>query len=222
MRLRDSRAVSSTPPDPRPLLGGVHARPRAVLVVLGVLVAVIGLAVPAASAATDTGTQNGVAAINPESGPIVEPGTVVSPGSVGVCGLLFDDQASVSRVAPSTSDPECDSVLLYRGGSATQEALTPRPGSDTVGWPSNGLSTYTVKARACARSTKVQVLSPALLATVPGLQLAPDPGDPSHIFLQGNTGALHDEWAASRDSAVSPEHQLTTGVRSSILRTEPC
>lgn len=144
----------------------------------------------------------------------------------------YDDPAILARmsarpgvevVAPQTpGGDECDSGLLYRGGSTTQEALTPRPGNDTVGWPANGLSTYTVKARACARSTKVQVLSPALLAAVPGLQLSPDPGDPSHIFLQGNTAALHDEWAGSRDSSVSPEHSLTTGVRSSILRTEPC
>lgn len=69
-----------------------------------------------------------------------------------------------SCVAPQTgAGDECESGLLYRGDLATQEALTPRPGNDTVGWPNNGLSTCSVKARACARSTKVQILSPTLL-----------------------------------------------------------
>lgn len=41
-------------------------------------------------------------------------------------------------------------------------------------------------------------------------------GDPSDIFLQGNTEVLHDSWAASRDSTVSAEHAQATGVQSSV------
>ncbi|MFV0317223.1 MAG: hypothetical protein ACK5O2_09725 [Microthrixaceae bacterium] len=68
---------------------------------LGVLVAVVGLGAPAASAGAVTGAGNGVAAINPGTAPAVAEQGPVSPGSVEVSGLVFDDRAVVSLVTPS-------------------------------------------------------------------------------------------------------------------------
>lgn len=51
-------------------------------IALGALVAVIGLAVPAASASTAAGAGNGVAAINPEPATAVEAVPAVSPARV--------------------------------------------------------------------------------------------------------------------------------------------
>lgn len=100
--------VSTTRPASRPFLGGVQARLRAVVVVLGIIVAVAGLAAPAVSAQPADGVQNGVAAINLSTGPAVESGAAVSLAGVGVSGSVLDDQASVARIAPQiTVDPNC-------------------------------------------------------------------------------------------------------------------
>lgn len=122
-------------------------------------------------------------------------------------------------LAPQTSDPDCGQYL-YRGGSAGQKSLTPRPVNDTEGYPRNGLSTYYVKAKACVSNDRVQVLDPLQLAAVDGLALTVDSGDATHVFLQGDTEELHLEWAATRDE--TEEHRLTTGVRGAILRSERC
>lgn len=79
--------------------------------------------------------------------------------------------------------------VLYRGGSATKDAFTPRLMNDTDGWPQNGLSTYTVKAIACAGNSKVQVLDGTLLPGNPGLQLAVDSRDATHIFITPTAAA---------------------------------
>ncbi|WP_416891307.1 hypothetical protein, partial [Mycobacterium sp.] len=84
----------------RPPLGGIQARVLAVVAAIVSVVALVGLGAPAASAGAATGVQNGVAAINPEPATPVGPGAAVSPGRVGVSGLLFDDGAVVSLVTP--------------------------------------------------------------------------------------------------------------------------
>lgn len=96
--LRDWTLVSTTRSALRPLHGGVQARHRVLLTLLGVLVTVVGLAAPSASAHTAAGARNGVAAVNPETGPAVAATAAVSPALVGIPGLLFDDGTAVSLV----------------------------------------------------------------------------------------------------------------------------
>ncbi len=132
-----------------------------------------------------------------------------------------DNSCNQDQQNTQTGANDCDPQgALYRGGSAGQKSLTPRPGNDTDGYPLNGLSTYTAKARACVNNDKVQVLDPAKLATVDGLGLALDPADPTHVFLRGATKELHLEWAATRETGA--EHRLTSSVRDAIVRRERC
>ncbi|MGB3410168.1 MAG: hypothetical protein WBA45_03135 [Microthrixaceae bacterium] len=85
----------------RPPHNGNQTRHRALLAVVAIIVAVLGLITPTAPAGAATGNQNAVAAINTESGSTIEPRAAVSPGHIEVSGPLFDDVAVVSLVTPS-------------------------------------------------------------------------------------------------------------------------
>jgi hypothetical protein len=110
---------------------------------------------------------------------------------------------------------------LYRG-SSPPEVFTPRAGKDTSGWPDNGLSTWTSKAAACVRNTKVQVLNPAMLAATPGMRLVPDPANPVHVFVTTESEDLLLEWAASRPTAEDAPHRLTVATQDAIEREDRC
>ncbi len=116
--------------------------------------------------------------------------------------------------------------VLYRSGANTDDNFTPRPGIDTTNpnWPQNGLSTYSVKAKACVNQTKVQVLDRTRLPGDPGLMLKPANADPEHIFITPTDAAggqaRLDQWAATRKtSTLDP---FTTAVKYSDVGEERC
>ena len=116
--------------------------------------------------------------------------------------------------------------VLYRAGSGTNMSFTPRVTADTTGWPQNGLSTYTVKAKACREQTRVQVLERTRLPGDPGLQLVADSGDATHIFITPTTGAggqaRLDQWAATRLNAELDPDPFTTAVKNARVGQENC
>lgn len=150
--------MSTTRSAPRPPHGGVQARHRVLLAVFGVLVAVVGLAAPTASADAATGTQNGVAAINIEPGTLVASRGPVSPAVVGVSGPVFDDGAVVSRVAPSLTSR---APQVLRVGDVKLSAV-PKGAVGTPTQTGNGLQ-YSIKSgtpELDPRVTHVRIMDP--------------------------------------------------------------
>lgn len=137
-------------------------------------------------------------------------------------GNPADRGPSAPFVVLGEDDCDDDQGVLYRGGSATNPNFTPRPDKDVGGYPNNGLSTYVNKAKACWGQSKVQVLMQTGLAAVANLSLQSDPADPEHIFLQGDTLALHQEWAATRSASKDNPHRLTVGVSNANSGFESC
>ncbi|MCB1257652.1 MAG: hypothetical protein KDB26_11125 [Microthrixaceae bacterium] len=91
--------ISFDDPHTRPAARSHRWRPTC-LALLVMLVAVVGLVAPTASAGAATGNQNAVAPINPEIASAVAGRAAVFPGSVGASGPVFDDGAVVSLVTP--------------------------------------------------------------------------------------------------------------------------
>jgi RHS repeat-associated protein len=169
--------------------------------------------------------------VGPPKAPILAP--VLVGGSVagrllgGIVGAVLGDVVFPEAAGDPNETATCvycegGPKYLWRGGSDSHANLTPRPESDTRGWPQNGLSTYLTKRKACVRQTKAQRLSVARLWAIPGLNLQHDYRDPLHVFLQGDTKALHLEWAASRKTADSDPHRLTLGVALAFEGPEAC
>ncbi len=122
--------------------------------------------------------------------------------------------------------------VLYRSGAITEDNFTPRPWNDTTdldtgdpNWPQNGLSTFSVKAKACLPAqAKVRMLDRTRLPGDPGLMLEPDNADPEHIFITPTDAAggqaRLDQWAATRKtSTLDP---FTTAARHSGVGEEKC
>lgn len=156
-------------------------------------------------------------------------GIIPANAASGMAEVWFANTVTTTNRSPSAiytvvgGEEDC-SPYLYRRGANSATNFTPRPVNDTAGWPNNGLSTFSDKTRACIEDVrKVQVLDRDVLASVTDLVTQPDKTLPGHYFLQGNTEALHLEWAASRDGANdNNQHRLTAGARNSILREELC
>lgn len=127
--------MSRTRSAPRPPHGSAQTRPRALLVVLAAVVAVIGLTAPTASAQPAIGAQNAVATINPAPGSLVEGQGPVSPAVVEVPGPLFDDAAVVSLVTPRGLATGPDEAVFWsgiRGGDSTATAWVSKNGGSTL------------------------------------------------------------------------------------------
>jgi RHS repeat-associated protein len=100
------------------------------------------------------------------------------------------------NVAPEDTG-EAAPQLVYRGGSAELNNLTPRPGIDTT-----GLSTYDNPAAAAPKGGKVQVIDTSLLKLV---QPYPDAPPAGHVSLAPVDSSLIEEWAATRGTdKISP------------------
>jgi hypothetical protein len=82
-------------------------------------------------------------------------------------------------------------LLVYRGGSAKPDNLTPHPGIDTT-----GLSTFDNLEAATPPGGKPQVIDTSKLK--PPLRATPDAPPPGHVSLGPIGPALIDEWAATR------------------------
>lgn len=135
--------------------------------------------------------------------------------------LLLCSSVAVGTFASASSEP-LDDVTLWRGGADTNDNVTPRPGTDTDGWPNNGLSVYSDKAKACGTSnTKAQKLSLEALEGITDLTVVRDPLDPDHYFLQGNTAERHEQWADTRGTGTPDP--ITTAIRTvARLGEETC
>lgn len=147
----------------------------------------------------------------------------------GVAVLVIADVLLDARAAGSPDEEKlcvyCEDGprVTWRGGSSTNQSLTPRPVKDVDGYPQNGLSTWLTQPEACIGQTKGSALSVDLLSAAPGLRLQSDERKPSHVFVQGATKAHHFEWAASRPAAELAPHRLTRLVEGSIVaRDVPC
>jgi Tol biopolymer transport system component len=141
------------------------------------------------------------------------------------------------RIPPPPHDPN----YLFRTGGDTAVNFTPRYPEDTVGYPDNGLTTWTSAKRACdkkleslielgrdhnkalrdVRREKVWQLDRGKLATIGGLaDPHQDPADDTHYFLRANTETAHIEWAKTSDDPDlndETQHQLTREIRATIV-----
>lgn len=150
----------------------------------------------------------------------------------GTVEVWFARTGNAARRGPSAfftvlGNNDCDDDVLYRSGNNTFMNFTPRPvnpprSNDVEDYPDNGLSTYSNKAKACEDQTKVQLLDPTRLVTVPGLQLHVDSKDPEHIYLQGTDEPLHLAWAGTRETAKTAPHDLARGVQAARTGEESC
>lgn len=114
--------------------------------------------------------------------------------------------------------------LVFRGGTSTDDNLTPRPGKDTVSnqGRSPGLSVWEHLAMSTAPGGKAQLIDLDLL----GGELAAfadDPttgGDPGHFVIapirrdRSIDQDLLSEWAASR--GTGKPHRLTVALRGAL------
>ena len=109
-----------------------------------------------------------------------------------------------------------DPRLVYRGGSATPDNLTPRPGEDTL-----GLSTFDNLNAAVQPGGKAQVIDLNKLAQP--LVGVPDAPPPGHVSIRPGEVATPDvlsvirEWAAARGTGTT--HPLTQAIIDAIVGT---
>ena len=128
---------------------------------------------------------------------VPNPCTYIDPLGLMTCGSAAE---GVGGAAPR---------LVYRGGSAQPDNLTPRPGVDTT-----GLSTYGNPAAAAPNGGKVQVIDTSQLKLV---QAFPDAPPPGHVSLAPGDARLIEPWAATRGTGeVSP---LTQDIVNAIIDT---
>jgi RHS repeat-associated protein len=94
-----------------------------------------------------------------------------------------------------------DSDIVFRGSARTYNNLTPTPGKDTIGWPLNGLSTYSDLTKACgATNRKAQGFSLKMIRGLGVFLVTPDPKEPGHYYFAATTMDRHDEWSLSKDA----------------------
>jgi hypothetical protein len=99
-------------------------------------------------------------------------------------------------------------LLVYRGGSAKPDNLTPRPGIDTT-----GLSTFDNLEAATPPGGKAQVIDTRKLK--PPLRATPDAPPPGHVSIGPLDPALINEWAATR--GTGQVHPLTEAIMDAIV-----
>ena len=97
---------------------------------------------------------------------------------------------------------------VYRGGSATPDNLTPRPGVDTT-----GLSTFDNLEAATPPGGKAQVIDTSKLQ--PPLMATPDAPPPGHVSIGPQDPASIAEWAATRGTGQI--HPLTQAIMDAIV-----
>jgi RHS repeat-associated protein len=99
--------------------------------------------------------------------------------------------------------------MVYRGGSRTDDNLTPRPGRDTQG-EKRGLSTWDSLDKAARPGEKAQVIDPSKLSRLETHRQAD-----GHVSIRPATQAELDAWAATRGSGQG--HPSTDEVRGAIV-----
>jgi hypothetical protein len=101
-----------------------------------------------------------------------------------------------------------EGVKVYRGGSATPDNLTPRPGIDTT-----GLSTFDNLEAATPPGGKAQVIDTSKLK--PPLVATPDAPPAGHVSIAPQDPALIAEWAATRGTGQI--HPLTQAIMDAVI-----
>ncbi len=122
-----------------------------------------------------------------------------------VAGDLGDDVARIADdAAPSPR-------YVYRGGSATDANLTPRPGVDD-----SGLSTYdTIEGATRNPGDKAQVIDTTRLHS---LEAHPDAPPPGHVSIRPPDTSEIPDWAATR--GTDEVHPYTQEIRDAIVGVE--
>ena len=97
---------------------------------------------------------------------------------------------------------------MYRGGSATPNNLTPRPGQDL-----DGLSTFDSLEAAVGPGGKAQVIDTTKLNTLCATCTPPA----GHVSISAGDAAANAEWAATRGTGTA--HPATQEVMDAIVDT---
>jgi hypothetical protein len=168
----------------------------------------------------------------PGTVPAPRPSPVASPGPRSVLRFLIfvtgaaadpDERLDSSDwPAEAKNEPEKATKklngrrVLFRSENNTGKNFTPRPGKDTDGYPSNGLSTYTFPHQ--CRMKCILLDLDRLQALVSIVQMARDPKDPTHVFLRAVEKNFHVDWSNSRDSEEEAILDARTrAVRSTVI-----
>ncbi len=126
-------------------------------------------------------------------------------GAASVLTALFVKKISGLRTPSEPAPP-----LVYRGGSASADNLTPRPIKDK-----DGLSAFTTPEAAAPNGGRVQVIDTTLFRT---LRAVLDNKPPGHVTIVPLKRSLLPEWMRSRGGAVP--HPLTQELQGAIVGTE--
>lgn len=126
-------------------------------------------------------------------------------GAASVLTALFVKKISGLRTPSEPAPP-----LIYRGGSASADNLTPRPIKDK-----DGLSAFTTPEAAAPNGGRVQVIDTTLFRT---LRAVLDNKPPGHVTIVPLKRSLLPEWMRSRGGAVP--HPLTQELQGAIVGTE--
>lgn len=100
-------------------------------------------------------------------------------------------------------------AYVYRGGSASADNLTPRPGVDNT-----GLSTFDTVEAATPPGGKAQVIDTGRLSSLSAVPDAPPPG---HVSITPGDPALVEQWAATR--GTGQVHPYTQELQNAIVGT---
>jgi hypothetical protein len=111
-----------------------------------------------------------------------------------------------ARIADDVAPPR----YVYRGGSASDANLTPRPGIDHT-----GLSTYDNIEAATPPGGKAQVIDTTRMRN---LAAHPDSPPPGHVSIRPHDPSEVSDWAASR--GADETHPYTQELRDAIVGVE--
>lgn len=123
-----------------------------------------------------------------------------SAGSLLELGAEVATQQAVGKAVELTAG------YVFRGGSATPDNLTPRPGMDT-----NGLSAFDNLESATPPGGKAQVIDVGKLSTLSAVPDSPH----GHVSITPGNSALVKEWAATR--GTGKVHPYTKEIMDAIV-----
>ncbi len=136
-------------------------------------------------------------------------GTSASGADTGIANAgSYGGSESAATSAGGMEAGETAPLLVYRGGSAKPDNLTPRPGIDRT-----GLSTFDNLEAATPPSGKAQVIDIRKLK--PPLVAKPDAPPPGHVSIGPLDPVLIDEWAATRGTGQT--HPLTQAIMDAVV-----
>jgi RHS repeat-associated protein len=139
-------------------------------------------------------------------------GGMMTGSSAGSLGRLAFEMALSTAVEEGVDQgvQYAAGILVYRGGSRTEDAFTPRPDKDVPG----GISTFDTIEKAARPGEKVQVIDTSLLKE---LEAVPDSSS-GHVSIRpGNDTQLLKEWAGTKKTGNT--HRLTLELLNAVVNT---